>query len=157
EGRLVSRGDMAQMVDTVTVSSDYFQTIRQPVLQGRAFSEHDDAKALPVAVINQTMARHRWPNEDPIGRRIKFGNGTVWLQIVGVVGDAKEYGLDRPTRDEVYLPVDQNGFGGNLIVRTAANPMSVASAVRLALRDVDSQLAIDRVQTMEVLQQESVT
>jgi putative ABC transport system permease protein len=156
EGKPVSRADLAQLVDAVSVSSDYFQTIRQPVLQGRAFTDHDDAKSLPVAMINQTMARHRWTTEDPVGKRISFDQGKTWIQIAGIVGDAKEYGLDRPTRDEVYTPVLQNGFGNNLVVRTTADPMSVASAVRAALREVDSQLAVDRVQTVEALEQESV-
>ena len=156
EGKPVSRADLAQLVDTISVSSDYFQTLRQPVLQGRAFTDHDDAKSLPVAVINQSMARHRWTTEDPIGKRISFDQGKTWLQIMGVVGDAKEYGLDRPARDEIYTPVLQSGFGNNLLVRTAADPMSVASAVRAALREVDSQLAVDRVQTVQALEEESV-
>ena len=156
EGRPVSKGELAPVVTTATVSPDYFQTIRQPVLQGRAFTDHDDAQALPVAIINQAMARHRWPSEDPIGKRIGFDQGERWLTIAGVVGDAKEYGLERPVGDVVYRPVLQAGFAGNLLVRTAADPMTVAAAVRAALRDVDSQLAVDRVQTMERLQSESL-
>ncbi len=146
EGKPVSKGDLAPLVDTTTVSSDYFAAIRQPLIAGRAFTDHDDSKAMQVAVINQTMARHRWPTEDPIGKRISFDQGQHWSMIVGVVGDAKE----------VYQPALQAGFGNNLVVRTVADPMSVSSAVRAALHDVDPQLAIDRVQSMERLQSESV-
>ena len=113
-------------------------------------------KSLQVAVINQTMARHRWVNENPVGRRISFDGGQHWATIVGIVGDAKEYGLGRPVLDEVYLPLLQAGFAGNLIVRTAADPMTMSAAVRGALHDIDPQLAVDRVQTVEHLQQESV-
>jgi predicted permease len=156
EGRPVSKGELAPQVDPTVVSADYFQTIRQPLIQGRDFSEHDDNKATLVAIINQTMARHRWPTEDPVGKRITFDQGQHWIQIAGVVGDAKEYGLDRPIKDEVYTPLAQNGFSGNLVVRTMADPAGLTSAVRAALHDADSQLAVDRVQTMERLQQESV-
>jgi len=110
-----------------------------------------------VAVINQTMARHRWQSEDPVGKRVSFDQGQHWIQIQGVVGDAKEYGLDRPIRDEVYIPTPQNGGGvGNLVVRTMSDPAAMVSAVRNALHDTDPQLAVDRIETVERLQQESV-
>jgi len=143
-------------VDSTLVSAGYFSTIRQPLVQGRDFTDHDDAKAVPVAVVNQTMARHRWPNEDPLGKRISFDQGQTWIKIVGIVGDAKEYGLDRPVRDEVYLPARQSRFGNYLIVRTAANPMNFSGALRAVLHDLDPQLAVDRVQTLERLQHDSV-
>jgi predicted permease len=156
EGQPVSKGELAPHVDITNVSADYFQTIRQPLVQGRTFTEHDDLKALLVAVINQTMARHRWAAEDPIGKRITFDQGQHWVKIVGVVGDAKEYGLDRPVVDEIYQPLAQTGFAGNLVVRTAADPMSFALVIRAALHDVDPQLAVDRVDSIERLEHESV-
>ena len=99
-----------------------------------------------AAIINQTMARHRWPSEDPVGRRITFDQGQHWITIVGVVGDVKEYGLDREVKDEVYSAF-QNGFVGSLVIRTAGDPAGLISAIRAALHDIDSQLAVDRVQT----------
>jgi putative ABC transport system permease protein len=90
-----------------------------------------------------------------VGKRISFDQGQHWITIVGVVADVKEYGLDRPVKDEVYTAL-QNGFVGNLVVRTAGDPSSLAKAVRAGLHDVDPQLAVDRVQTLERLQQESV-
>jgi putative ABC transport system permease protein len=158
EGRPVSKGELAPIVDTTVVSSAYFDTIRQPIQGGQSFTDHDDATSMPVAVINQTMARHRWPTEDPIGKRISIARGPTptWITIVGIVGDAKEYGLDKTIKDEVYVPLRQAGFASNLVVRTAADPMSVSSAVRSALHDVDSQLAVDRVNTIERLRADSV-
>jgi putative ABC transport system permease protein len=156
EGRPVSKGELGPQVDTTNVSPGYFETIRQPVLSGRAFTDHDDAKAMGVAIINQTMARHRWPNEDPVGKRIRFNPAQGWVQITGVVGDAKEYGLDKAVGDEVYLPAAQNGMANNLIIRTAGDPMSVASAVRAAIRSVDSQIAVDRLNTIERFRYDSV-
>jgi putative ABC transport system permease protein len=156
EGWPVSKGELAPLVDTTVVSSDYFRTIRQPLLQGRAFTDHDDANALRVGLINQTMARHRWPSEDPIGKRVTFDHGQHWITIAGVIGDAKEYGLDRPMGDEIYVPLTQSGFAGNLVVRTAADPMALLPRVRGALHDIDAQLAVDQVSTVQRLQQESM-
>jgi predicted permease len=157
EGRPVSKGELAPIVDLTMVSSDYFRTIRQPLLRGRDFTAHDDTKALRVAIINQTMARHRWPSEDPIGRKIGFDGGKSWLTIIGIAGDAKEYGLDRPVGDEVYVPMKQALFGNRLVIRTAADPTSVISGVRAHLHAIDSQLAIDQVQTVEHLEYESLS
>jgi len=155
EGRPVSTGELAPLVDTTIVSSDYFQAIRQPIAAGRGFTDHDDASGVQVAVINQTMKNHRWPNEDPVGRRISFDQGQHWVQIVGIAGDVREYGLDRPPGDEVYQPVLQSGFPGSLVIRTQADPLSMAAGVRAVLHDVDSQLAVDQVQTLERWEQES--
>lgn len=158
EGRPVSKGEVAPQTDITFVSAGYFGTLRQPIVAGRGFTEHDDRNTPPVAVINQTMAKHRWPNEDPVGRRVGFDNGKTWVKIVGVVGDVKEYGLDRKVADEIYLSTNQDGMGnGNrVVVRTAADPMSVASAVRAELHQIDPQLAIDRVDSVERLRQNSI-
>jgi putative ABC transport system permease protein len=156
EGRPVSKGELAPLVDVTVVGSSYFETIRHPVIRGRLFTDHDDAKAPQVVVINQSMARHRFPNGEPVGARISFDQGQHWATIIGVVGDVREYGLDRPIGDEVYGPTAQFGFAGNLIVRTAGDPMSLAASVRAALHEVDPQLAVDRVRSMEQLEQDSV-
>jgi predicted permease len=156
EGRPASKGELAPLVDTTVVSSNYFDAVRQPILAGRGFTDHDDDKAPLVAVINQTMKNHRWPNEDPIGKRISFDQGQHWAQIVGIAGDVREYGLDRPVPDEVYGPMLQNGNVGSLVVRTQADPMAMAASVRTMLHEIDSQLAVDRVKSIEQWEQESV-
>mgnify|MGYP000169462331 CR=1 FL=1 len=156
EGRPVSPGTLAPTVDITGVSAGYFATIGQPLLAGREFTERDDNAALKVAVINDTLARHRWPGEDPVGRRITFDAGRTWIQIAGVAGDVKEYGLDRPAGDEIYLPIRQAGFSGILIVRTAGEPLRMAAAVRRGLAEVDSELAVDRVSTIARFQEESM-
>ena len=160
EGRPASKGEAAPQVAIINVTSEYFEALRQPVLQGRSFNDHDDRKAPLAAVINQTMARHRWPGEDPIGRRLSFDQGESWARIIGIAGDANEYGLDHAVQDEVYLSVAQNplhGFGNKVVVRTAGDPMNVSAAVRAALHDIDPQLAVDRINTVERLEHESLT
>jgi putative ABC transport system permease protein len=156
EGRPTSKGELAPLADVNIVSADYFQTVGIPVLEGRALTDRDDQKATEVAVINQTMARHRFLSEDPVGKRFSVDQRQTWVKIVGVVGDVKEYGLDRPVGDEIYATIQQGGFAGRLVVRTAADPMSVSAALRAALHEVDAQLAVDQMQTVENLQHESV-
>ena len=157
EGKPIAKGDIAPQVDPTMITPGYFSALRQPILAGRDFTDHDAVDALPVAVINQTMARHRWPTEDPVGKRISFDDGQHWVAIAGIVTDAKEYGLDRPIQDEIYLPAAQTGYmAHNLVVRTAADPATVTSAVRETLHDIDPHLAIDRVATLEHLETESV-
>mgnify|MGYP002381281190 CR=1 FL=1 len=156
EGRPVSKGELAPLVDTTVVSPDYFETIRQPLLRGRQFTEHDDPAGLAVAIINETMARHRWPAEDAIGRRVTFNGGRTWISIVGVVGDAKEYGLDRAVADELYLPLRQAGFANSLVVRTSTEPLSLAPLIRAVLHDIDPQIAVDRLNSLDRLHQDSV-
>jgi len=156
EGRPITKGELAPVVSTMNVSTKYFATLRQPILQGRGFNERDDAERPQVAMINQTMSRHRWPGENPIGRRVTFNAGQTWIEIIGVVGDVREYGLERPVGDQLYLPIRQNGFASRLIVRTASDPSLMASAVTRALRAIDGEIAIDQVSTMALLREESM-
>lgn len=156
EGHPTSKGTLAPRVDLIALTPDYFSTIRQPLVSGRSITEHDDAKSMQVAMINQAMARHRWPKEDPIGKRISFNNGQTWVKIVGLVGDVKEYGLVLPTNDEVYLPADQAGLGDKLVMRTTLDPLALAPAVRAALHEVDPEMAVDQVNTVKQLKDESV-
>src|SRR4029077_21259430 len=125
-------------------------------VKGRTFEGRDNEKALPVAVINQSTARHRWNDEDPIGRRVSFDRVQNWVTIVGVVSDVKQYGLDREPTDEIYIPLGQNGFANNLLIRTAADPMSIASLMREAVYQVDPETAIDRVQTLDHVREDAV-
>jgi len=158
EGQPTSKGEVTPLVDITFVSADYFETLRQPILTGRGFSEHDDRNAPLVAVINQTMAKHRWPNQDPVGRRVTFGQGQNWVTIAGVAADVKEYGLDRKVFDELYLSTDQDnmGNGNKVVVRTAADPISLATEVRAVLHQIDPQMAVDRINSVERLREDSI-
>lgn len=140
-------------VDTPTVSTDYFATLRQPLIAGRTFTQQEDEdNTQRVGVINETFARHRWPNQDPIGQHISLDDGKTWAEIVGIVGDVREYGLAKPPEDQLYLP----GLANWLIVRTAADPSGVSSLISSIIHSIDPQVAIDRVASIERLQQESV-
>jgi len=148
EDRPAAAGKVKPHVDVRVAGPNYFETLRQPIVKGRSFTEHDDNNAPAVAIVNQSAARHFWPNEDPIGKRLSFDNRETWTQIVGVAGDVKEYGLDQPSGDEIYLSY-RNGFVNRLILRTTADPKAMEPLVRAAIHDIDSQLAVDQVDTVE--------
>jgi putative ABC transport system permease protein len=156
EGRLLPPGQPAPRVDSRIVSTDYFETIGQPMARGRPFAESDRSEAPPAAIINQRMARHFWGDEDPIGRRITRDGGRTWFTIVGVAGDVRQYGLDTEPRDEVYLPFAQNPGISHLLVRTSADPLSLARDVRQAVYSVDPEQAVFDLQTLERLRTESL-
>ena len=156
EGPPPNPNEPEPQVDFRVASADYFQTIRLPLLKGRLFTEADDAQTQQVAVINRTMARHRWGDEDPVGKRISFDQGENWVTIVGVVGDVRQYGLNREPTDELYRPVRQTGGAGNLLVRTTVAPSVMMAQLRQAVYAVDPENAIDQAQTLENVRNESI-
>jgi predicted permease len=160
EDRPLQEGEPTPRIDFRVVTSDYFQTLRIPLGNGRLFTDADDANAPPVAIINQSAALHRWGGENPIGKRISFGpnpQGQItWIEIVGIVGDVKHYGLDRDPADEIYVPLAQQTFANFLLVRTASDPMSLATLMRDTVHKIDPETAVDRVETLDRVRSESV-
>ena len=156
EGRVLGANEPAPRVDLRIVSTDYFKTLRLPLLNGRLFAETDTAEGQPIAVINQTLARHRWGNEDPLGKRVSVDQGRSWVTIVGVVGDVHQYGLNREPTDELYHPIRQTFGASNLLVRTMFSPAMMMPQLRKAIYAVDQDYAIDQVQTLETVRQESM-
>jgi len=157
EGQPLVAGQPVPTVDGRVVDFGYFEVMRQPLLEGRTLNDHDTESSLPVAVINSTMARHHWPNQSPIGRRITPDHGKTWFTIVGVAGDAREYGLDHKTLDEIYTPMRQNGgFGNVLLVRTAGDPRRMIPLVESAIHKINPYIALDQVSTVEDLEYESM-
>jgi putative ABC transport system permease protein len=143
----------APSADRYAVSADQLATMGIPVLQGRGFTDADRGGSPPVALINRTFARLSWPGEDPIGKRIKMGS-TGWHTIVGVVGDVRHVALDAGQTSQFYVPFTQWPWAENnvaLAVRTASDPVALASAVRAAVLGVDPGLAIANVATGEDL------
>jgi predicted permease len=141
-------------------TSDYLRVMGIPLLEGRFFTEHDTVASAPVVVIDEVMAKHLFPGQDAVGKQINLMLlGPV--QIVGVVGHVKHWGLDADDtakiRDEIYFPFLQipDKFmsllvsGLTLVVRTAPDPLSVASAVRTQVAGPTEDQPIFGVQTME--------
>ncbi|HKC87732.1 MAG TPA: ABC transporter permease [Blastocatellia bacterium] len=137
----------------IRVSQDYFRALDIPLRRGRYFNVADSRGAPQVAIINETMARQFFPNEDPVGKRVNTGDerNPAWRQIVGVVGDVKYNGLAEETQPAMYQPsLQATSFNVFLIVKTeAADPLSLVSAVRNEIRSLDPDLPVARVSTLE--------
>jgi len=140
------------------VTPDYFNALGIPLVRGRTFSESDGPDAPPVLVINETMTRRFFPNEDPIGKRMRLGINNFTGAIIGIVGDVKHTGLDAEVREEVYTPYAQTPFWTEmtLIARTSGDPLSVAGALREQVRALDKTLPVGKQRTMEAIVAESV-
>jgi predicted permease len=156
EGQPLAAGQLAPKIAPRAVTPDYFRTIGTPLVRGRMFTDADDEKAPLVAIINETAARHRWAGTDPIGKRVSFDNGQTWITITGVVGDVKQYGLERDPTDELYVPVEQGPFAGFLLVKTMSDPMSASKLMRDAVHQVDPETAIDQVKTLQQVRDDAV-
>jgi len=127
---------------------DFFRAMGIPLVRGRVFGEADTADtAPPVLVINETMAQRYWPNDDPIGRRLKFDDPNFkspWFTIVGIVGDVRQEGLELPVGLMAYVPTKGDWFD-DLAIRSKYDPRSLISAVRREIRSISPSSAIDNV------------
>ncbi|MGH9816548.1 MAG: FtsX-like permease family protein, partial [Candidatus Acidiferrales bacterium] len=143
-----------------TVDTQYFTTMGIPLLQGRNFTEQDRLGAPVVAVINRHMADRFWPDQDPIGQKIRLpaassgerGNPPLEPEIIGVVGDAKQYSLEDPEVPHIYGAQAQNFHIFNTIAaRTEGDPMQLAHAVRAAVWSVDPDQPVWKIRTQASL------
>ncbi|HKW31448.1 MAG TPA: ABC transporter permease [Candidatus Acidoferrum sp.] len=143
------------------VTPGYFATMAIPLRKGRDFSWSDTPATQLVILINEAMGKAYWPNEDPLGKRIRQGSlDDPWLTIAGVVGDIREFDPLTPPRPTMYFPITQfpnaEGILRDWVVRAASDPLTVASSVRSAIWDVDKDLAVTRVRTMEEVRSLSI-
>jgi putative ABC transport system permease protein len=144
------------------VGSDYFEAMEIRVIRGRTFTQQDQPGSTAVAIINQSMAKRLWPNENPIGQRITIidpvhENERVSREVVGVVGDVKHAGLSSPSNSEMYVPFLQAPFlWMSLVVRTSIEPWSMSQAITAQVRAVDPEVPTAKVATMEEVLSRSV-
>ncbi|HYK91035.1 MAG TPA: ABC transporter permease [Acidobacteriota bacterium] len=157
EGRPLKKGELGPESSVRAASPDYFKALGIPLLSGRAFSEADDGEAPLVALASRSMVRRHWGSEDPLNKKISFDAGKTWLAIVGIVGDVKEFGLDKPAGDCVYVPIAQNPSVGSVLVRTNEDPMSLAGQVRRTIRDLDPEIAVTNVESLEQARSDTLT
>jgi predicted permease len=153
EGREVPQGQSLPHGDRWAATTDYFSTMKIPIVRGRFFDDRDTMESQPVAIIDEAMARKYWPDEDPLGKRISFQavNGNrIWREIVGIVGHVKHSGLEGESRVQYYVPHSQtqNAYM-SLVVRANVDPTSLTGAVRGAISGLDKDLPVFRVRTME--------
>jgi len=137
--------------DYTTVSPDYFRVMRIPLLRGRFFSEEDSPSNPKVAIISETLARRYFPNQEPIGRQMRFGfppNSNVPREIIGVVGDLRDVALRRKPGPMMYVPFVQAPlYGGEVVVRSSSSASSVAAGIRQTVRSIDKDLPVTDVES----------
>jgi putative ABC transport system permease protein len=123
-----------------------------PLLRGREFDNRDVEGATPVVIINDTFARRFFAGEDPIGKRFVYGSPdpkNPWITIVGVVGDMRRTGFDRPVRPETFLPEAQNPDNAlTIVARTATDPAGLAGALRNEVWSIDKDQSVYDIKTM---------
>jgi putative ABC transport system permease protein len=145
-------GDGASAFYRVTCPG-YFRTLGIPVIAGRDFSIDDRLGSPMVVILNELTAREYWPDESPLGRRIKFGDlssDSPWLTIVGVVKNVRHFGLDVDEYPEIYRPYSQVAWPVMTVtVKTATEPMALASAARAALRRIDPDQPVSNIRSMD--------
>lgn len=132
---------------------NYLQMMGIPLLKGRQFTPQDDAGAPLVVIVNQTLAQRFFPDQDPIGQRLLIGYGAGEIaprEIVGVAADIKQFGLGRGAPPAYYVPHQQVPFRSmNLVLRTAGDPAPAAELVRSRVREMDAELALSNIQTLD--------
>jgi putative ABC transport system permease protein len=135
------------------VSPGYFEAMRIPLRRGRLFDEHDGPQAPPVALINETMAKKFWPNVDALGRRFQHNESGPWIQIVGIVADVHQMGLNEPPRQEMYFPywqAEKNWMvPRDLAIRTDGDPMALVASVKQTIASIDHDQPISDIKTMD--------
>jgi putative ABC transport system permease protein len=154
-GRLTANPADAPVADRFAVAGDYFHTLGIPLLRGRLFEPGDGIDTARVALVNRDAAETLFAGEDPIGQQVILGgpNGPP-RTIVGIVGDVRHRGLERPPGPQVYVPQAQWAWAETLltvVVKTAGDPLSLAGAVRSAVRDVDPMQPVTELRSYDAV------
>ena len=139
-------------IDIEAISPRWFETMRVPMRAGRAFNAEDNAQAPKVLVVNEAFARQFWPGQNAIGKHVIVGRGPDASLVVGISADVRNRGIDQQPQPQAYTPFEQLPWADmNLLVRTAVDPLAVASAVRAQIAAVDPDQPVTAVQTAEEL------
>jgi len=150
EGYEVRPGELIN-VDWSIVSAEYFQTMNVPILQGRTFSKDEDEQGKRVVLVDETLARRFWPNENAVGKHIKY-NGPDWHEIIGVVKQVGIYGSEAKPLIKIYTPMGPEAAQRNstLSVRSSTtDPELLAAAVARAVHEIDKDLPVVEAETLE--------
>lgn len=149
----------APLAEVAYVSNDYFQTMNIPFLQGRTFTDHDNKDAPPVVIIDDSFAKRYWPDEDAVGKQVKFERDAAPRTVIGVVGRVRMEGLEVDSgRVQAYFSylVNPWGYTMSIVARTPVNPANVADEVRKEVLALDKDRPIFNVKTVEQLRDESI-
>jgi len=159
EGRLRAPDEPPLRSGWRVISGDYFQAMGIPIVRGRAFTAADSRDAPGVAIVSEAFARTAWPNEDPIGKRFQAGNATRTgpVTVVGVVGGVRHVTLDAAPGPEMYRPLAQAPMSMvTVVMRTAGDPLAIASLARQTIRDIDPDVPISDLRSVDQVLSASV-
>ena len=158
EGKPDDAGSANMSADWRLITPEYFESMGIPILSGRVFTYNDDWSEEQVVVISNATAQLLWPEENAVGKRaLLWADPDRIATIIGVVGDLREQGLEGDLRRAVYLPAIMAGWPDmGLVIHTAGDPMTVISGVREVMREIDSDLPLSSIQSMEEIADQSV-
>jgi putative ABC transport system permease protein len=149
--------DELQSVGLHVINPHYFDSLGTRLLKGRAFTHRDLSAAPSVFIINETLARHFWPNEDPLGKQIRYNNNDPWGEIVGVVEDIKYDGLHLASTAHLFEPYQQNAWQFlSITIRSQLDQAALLPAVQREVKALDPNLPVSSVRTMEEVMAQSL-
>ena len=148
EGRPLGPNDAPPLAEMHVITPDYFRTIGVPLMQGRAFTDHDRLDTEEVAIISRSFAQRGWPSGNPVGARISGDGGSSWIRIVGVAGDVRDQALDQEPGDVFYLAYGQNPGSANVLLRSNADPLVLARRAAAAVHGIDPDMPVDAIRTL---------
>ena len=154
EGAPMQREGESPWAEFCKASPDYFAAMGIQLVQGRYFTRQDNHNAKPVVIVDETFSQKWWPNESPLGKRLRRsteppGDDNPWHDVVGVVGHVKHYGVDKPSREALYFPLFQwSDASVTLIVRTQGDPLASLPPIRREMAALDSELPVSNVRTL---------
>jgi len=153
QDRRLANDSEAPYTDRYSVSIDYFNVMRIPLKRGRLFTDSDRKGAPLVAIVSESCSRTVFPNQDPIGKHIQLGgrhDDKEWMTIIGIVGDIRQYGFDRPSNMETYVPQAQNmDYDFSVAARTTGDPRLMEQTVRQAFLSADDTQPVFHVRPLE--------
>ena len=155
DGQPAKSASQLPFAENLFVSAGYFETVRTPILEGRAFDTQDQPNTPKITVVNRTMAEALWPGQTAVGKRVKI-NGD-WHEVVGVAGDVHSSGISRPAGFQLYLNASQHPVGDlTLLLRTTTEPLSLGDAAKQAVYAIDPGQAVSNVASLDQLASRSI-
>ncbi len=140
----------APLVEFSRVSTGYFRTMGIRLMRGRDFEERDRLGSADVVIVNEALVRTFWKGQDPIGKRLSYSDKPVWKQVIGVVRDVRQWGLEQKAIPEMYTPLAQESQGWvSLVAKADGDPLALANPVKERIRAVDAEQPVFDVDSME--------
>jgi predicted permease len=158
DGKLLAPGESGPRVDLHLASPDYFRTMGIPLVHGRVFTVDDRQPTPQAGLVSQSLARHAFAGQDPLGHRVSFDNGKSWITIEGVVADVVEHGLSDAQPDVLYLPLASVQWNTlRVVARSLAPAAALEKQIRAAVREIDADQPVTAVRTLAQLRSESLS